>query len=81
MDKGKKGIAVVLKQTDFHGGRKALIFTQNPIVYKCDPNKNTTCAKTACQKQCQYTLNPYYSADGKRYRLNDDTNEIEELDG
>lgn len=35
-------------------------------VYICDPEKNTECKKTNCQKTCFSTLNPKY---GKDYRV------------
>lgn len=74
MGERAKGTAMMKQEA------KMLVFNQNPVVYKCDPNKNVTCRKTACHNPCFYTLNPAYSADGKRYRLNDNTNEIEDLD-
>ena len=61
-------------------GEKVLAFTKQPIVYKCDPSKNKTCAKTECQKRCFYTLNPFNSVDGKRYQFNADTGKEECLD-
>lgn len=36
-------------------------------VYKCDPNKNTSCHKRNCQTKCFYTKHKAYSADGKIY--------------
>lgn len=41
------------------------------VIYKCDPNKNLTCAKTSCQKECFYTTNKNCSADGKEYTAKD----------
>lgn len=32
-------------------------------VYICDPEKNTKCKKTNCQKTCFSTLNPKYRKD------------------
>lgn len=31
------------------------------ILYKCDPDKNKTCAKTACQTVCFLTRNKDYA--------------------
>ena len=48
------------------------------ILYKCDPNKNKTCAKTACQSVCFLTRNKDYAIcnpDGSpiiAYRSGDD---------
>lgn len=33
-------------------------------LYKCDPEKNTSCPKTACQTDCFLTSNREYSIDG-----------------
>ena len=54
---------------------------ESPIVYKCDPKKNTTCRKTSCQIFCFYSLNPFNSVDGKKYRYNANTKREEEVDG
>ena len=48
-----------------------------PIVYKCNPEKNTNCKKTLCQKDCFFTYNKDYSEDGKRYKYNADTDKTE----
>lgn len=34
------------------------------ILYKCDPNKNKTCTKTACQVVCFLTRNKDYASCG-----------------
>lgn len=34
------------------------------IVYKCDPEKNAECKKTACQDLCFMTSKKEYSSDG-----------------
>ena len=34
------------------------------ILYKCDPNKNKTCAKTCCQSVCFLTRNKDYAVCG-----------------
>lgn len=49
------------------------------FVYKCDPNKNTECAKTDCQICCFMTTHAEFSADGKRYIW--DGNHIKEYKG
>ena len=33
-------------------------------VYRCDPEKNKTCPKTACGVECFHTLDPAYAVDG-----------------
>lgn len=48
--------------------------------YKCDPKKNTECKKTACQNECFFTTCKKYSANGKEYRINADTNQFEVVD-
>lgn len=60
---------------------EAIKIDHSPIVYKCDPSKNTTCEKTSCQTLCFYSLNPYNSADGKKYRYNANTKREEVVDG
>lgn len=50
------------------------------IVYKCDPQKNTECKKRSCQSLCFHTLNSKYSADGRKYRYNVNTDEFEDMD-
>lgn len=43
-------------------------------VYICDPNKNTGCAKTECQKECMLTIHREYSlteSSGALYRRED----------
>lgn len=50
------------------------------IVYRCDPEKNATCRKTACGKECNFTTQPEYSADGIKYRYNEDTSDYERMD-
>lgn len=34
-------------------------------VYKCAPEKNTECKKTACQRICRFTYEPKFAADDK----------------
>ena len=41
-------------------------------IYKCDPKKNITCRKTACQNECFFTVNECYSVDGKPYIYNEE---------
>lgn len=33
----------------------------NKRCYLCDPDKNTSCRKTACQEECFYTTYPKYA--------------------
>lgn len=40
----------------------------DPYVYKCDPELNSECKKTACQRDCFLTLHKEFSKDGKKYR-------------
>lgn len=45
-------------------------------LYKCDPNKNTSCSKTGCfytvvLGECKYTTNPEFSKDGIAYSVNE----------
>ncbi len=42
-------------------------------VYKCDPIKNITCRKTACQRECFHTVNRNYSVDGVPYVFDEST--------
>jgi hypothetical protein len=41
----------------------------DPWIYKCDPEKNSECRKTGCQRECFHTLHKEYSKDGKQYRF------------
>lgn len=41
----------------------------DPWFYKCDPEKNSECKKTGCQRDCFLTLHKEYSKDGKEYRF------------
>jgi len=34
-------------------------------MYLCDPEKNTECKKTSCQKECKHTTNPKYKKEVK----------------
>lgn len=52
----------------------------NDILYECCPEKNTECEKTRCQTLCFHTTNPDYSVDGKRYKFNVNTGELEDMD-
>lgn len=52
----------------------------NDILYECCPEKNTECEKTRCQTLCFHTTNPDYSVDGKRYKFNVNTGELENMD-
>lgn len=36
-----------------------------PILYLCDPNKNTKCGKSSCQWSCRITAEKEYSVDGR----------------
>ncbi len=36
-----------------------------PILYLCDPNKNTRCGKSSCQWACRMTAEKEYSVDGR----------------
>jgi len=36
----------------------------NLVLYKCDPQLNTECPKTSCQRECFHTSRKEYSADG-----------------
>lgn len=51
------------------------------IVYRCDPEKNKACRKTACQKECTHTKHREYSADGIPLIYNSETDEYDEVDG
>ena len=37
-----------------------------PILYLCDPNKNTKCGKSSCQWACRMTVEKEYSVDGRQ---------------
>lgn len=52
-----------------------------PQIYKCDPEKNIYCAKTACQKECFYTINRDYSLDNKPYVYDDQTQDFIPYEG
>ena len=38
---------------------------ETPILYRCDPEKNTDCPKTACQRWCVLTTVQEFSTDGR----------------
>ena len=40
------------------------------IMYLCDPDKNTGCAKTYCQRECFHCHEKEFSKDGKPLRFN-----------
>ena len=45
-------------------------------VYKCDPEKNTSCLKTACQTDCFLTLKKECSVDGVMMYVDLETGEM-----
>lgn len=45
-------------------------------LYKCDPEKNTSCQKTACQTDCFLTLKKECSVDGVVMYADLETGEI-----
>lgn len=46
-------------------------------LYLCDPEKNKSCRKTACQTDCFHTSKKQYSKDGQVYHYNCRTRQIE----
>lgn len=51
------------------------------IVYECDPEKNIECDKVMCGDMCMHTRHAEYSVDGRMYRYNAHTKQIEPVDG
>ena len=47
-------------------------------LYLCDPQKNVDCPKDICQTECFYTTKKEFSKDGKVYRYNHKTCELDE---
>ena len=48
-------------------------------VFLCDPQKNTLCRKTGCQKECKHTTHREFSLDGKKYIYNHYLHKFEEV--